>query len=342
MKDLRSALQQRISNKIKPVGSLGLLEEIAIKVGLIQGRPDPAIVNPCIVLFAGDHGITASGLVNPYPAAITGSMMEHFVNGDATINVLCRQHNISFKVVDAGVNADLGHLKNTACFIDARIAPGTRDYREGPAMTFEEMERAIAIGKHLVESIAKSGSNTIGFGEMGIGNSSSAALIMSAITHEPLEKCTGRGTGANDVQLAIKLQTLRQVMQQHESVVQLKSPLKTLQYFGGYEIAMMTGAYLAAAENNMVIVVDGFISTAALLIAHAVQPSVIDNCIFAHVSGEQGHHRMLHYLKVRPLLQLGMRLGEGTGAALAIPLIQSAVLVLNELGEMQHPAVTVS
>jgi nicotinate-nucleotide--dimethylbenzimidazole phosphoribosyltransferase len=329
-------LQERIDQKTKPVGSLGQLEDIALQVGKIQQTNDPSVRNPHVVVFAGDHGIAITGLVNPYPQSITGQMVHNFIRGGAAINVFCRQHQISLKIADAGVNADLQSLSGNPSFIHAKIGSGTRNYLASAAMTFEETERAIAVGRIIVENIAATGCNTIGFGEMGIGNSSSAALIMAALLHLPLSRCVGRGTGVNDEQYKTKLRTLQQVYHTHQAVIDLNSPLKTLQYFGGFEIAMMTGAYMAAADLKMVIVVDGFISTAALLVTHALQPGVIDNCIFGHISGEQGHHQMLHHFQARPLLNLGMRLGEGTGAALAIPLIQSAVNFVNEMASLEE------
>ncbi len=327
-------MKTKIDQKSKPPGSLGYLEDLALQVGAIQGTEEPVIRHPHIVVFAGDHGISATGLVNPYPQSITGAMVRNFVQGGAAINVFCRQNQLGLKVVDAGVNADLRDLETHPGFLSLKLGWGTRNYLEGPAMHFEETERAIALGKLVIENLAREGCNTVGLGEMGIGNSSSASLLMSAFLHLPLEKTVGKGTGANEEQLNVKRSTLERVFERHRSIVQLHSPLKTLQYFGGYEIAMMTGAYLAAAEQKMVIVVDGFIATAALLVAHAISPAVLQHCIFAHCSGEQGHHRMLHWLGARPLLNLGLRLGEGTGAALAMPLLQNAVRFVGEMSSL--------
>ncbi|MBC6490973.1 nicotinate-nucleotide--dimethylbenzimidazole phosphoribosyltransferase [Flavihumibacter stibioxidans] len=334
MKDLFFELQEKINSKTKPLGALGQLEETALQVGSIQGSTRPEVKLPHLVVFAGDHGIAETGLVNPYPQAVTAQMVHNFIRGGAAINVFCRQHQITLKIADAGVKADLSELHGSPEFIHAKIAPGTRNYLEEPAMSFEETERAIAVGRVIVNNIAATGCNTIAFGEMGIGNSSAASLLMAAFLNLPLEKCVGRGTGADDIQLTRKLQTLQAVSDKHLSVISLRSPLKTLQYLGGYEIAMMVGAYLSAAEHKMTIVVDGFIASAALLVAQSLRPEVLDNCIFGHCSGELGHHHLLHHFGARPLLNLGMRLGEGTGAALAIPLVQSAVLFLNEMAEM--------
>jgi nicotinate-nucleotide--dimethylbenzimidazole phosphoribosyltransferase len=337
---LQQQLQHKIDTKTKPPGALGMLETIALRVGMIQRTVDPTINLPHIVVFAGDHGIAATGLVNPYPQSVTAQMVFNFINGGAAINVLCRQHNVSLSVVDAGVNADLNSVSSSSHFIDAKIGYGTKNYLHEPAMTADEAQKAINSGRLIVQQIAHTGCNCIGFGEMGIGNTSSASLIMSLVTGLPIETCAGRGTGVNDEQLAVKIKTLTQVLQQHQPVLGAQpTAIDILQYVGGFEIAMMTGAYLSAAELNMIIVVDGFIATAALLVAQSINAKVLQHCIFAHTSGEQGHEKMLRFLGATPLLNLGMRLGEGTGAALAIPLIQSAVNFLKEMASFESAGV---
>jgi nicotinate-nucleotide--dimethylbenzimidazole phosphoribosyltransferase len=334
------ALQQKIDSKTKPPGSLGRLEEIALQVGTIQQSLHPKITNPHILVFAGDHGIAATGLVNPYPQAVTAQMVLNFINGGAAINVFCRQHRIQLQVIDAGVNADFKDI-SASQFIHAKIAFGTRNYLEEPAMSEEEVNAAIEKGKEIVATVHASGCNCIGFGEMGIGNTSSAALIMSAITALPIEQCVGRGTGANQEQLDKKIKTLEQVYQKHKKTIEHpQSAIEILRSFGGFEIAMMTGAYLEAAKKKMVIVVDGFICTAALMIAHMMDSTILENCFFAHTSGERGHEKMLHYLDAKPLLNLQMRLGEGTGAALAIPLIQSAVNFVEEMASFDSAGIS--
>lgn len=335
--DLRSALQQRIDNKTKPLGALGRLEELALQVGMIQGTQQPSINNPHIVVFAGDHGIAATGLVNPFPQAVTAQMVLNFLNGGAAISVFCRQHNIGLKVVDAGVNFDF----DAAGLINEKVGYGTKNYLEGPAMTREEVLQAIDAGKRIVDELYHQGCNCVGFGEMGIGNTSSAALIMSFVTGTPAEECCGRGTGASEDQMTIKVSTIRNAFRKHLPVI-AASPdaLTILQEVGGYEIAMMTGAYLRASELKMIVLVDGFITTAALLTAVLIERNVLDVCIFAHVSGEAGHIKMLEYLGAEPLLDLGMRLGEGTGAAMAFPLLQSAVAFLNEMASFESAGVS--
>ncbi|WP_276480452.1 nicotinate-nucleotide--dimethylbenzimidazole phosphoribosyltransferase [Paraflavitalea pollutisoli] len=341
---LQAALQHKIDNKTKPLGALGMLETLALQLGLIQQTTSPVIRAPHIVVFAGDHGIAATGLVNPYPQAVTAQMVLNFLRGGAAINVFCRQHQIALQVVDAGVNADLSAaaaaLKEPAVFINASMGPGTNNYLEGPAMPEAAVLSAIDKGRAIVRTIADRGSNCIGFGEMGIGNTSSASLIMSAVTGIPVAACVGRGTGVNNEQLDTKIKTLEQVHALHQLTQLHNQPIALLSKVGGFEIAMMTGAYLEAAARQLVIVVDGFITTAALLLTRQLDPTVMNYCFFAHTSGELGHEKMLAFLKADTLLHLGMRLGEGTGAALAIPLIQSAAAFLEEMASFESAGVS--
>lgn len=337
---ITAELQQKINLKTKPVGALGMLEDIALKVGEIQNTLSPKIKNPHIIVFAADHGIAATGLVNPYPQAVTAQMLLNFISGGAAINVFCRQNNIELKVVDCGVNYDFADIAAPRKFIDAKAGYGTKNYLDEPAMTERDVLFSIEKGKEIVEGIFINGCNTIGFGEMGIGNTSSAALILSTVMGIPVSACAGRGTGVNDEQLKTKIETLEKVVAFHKLKAVDVEPVSLLAKVGGFEIAMMTGAYLKAAELNMVIVVDGFIATASLLLAQKINGNIRRTCIFAHTSGEQGHEKMLAWLNVKPLLQLGMRLGEGTGAALAIPLIQSAVNFLNEMASFETGGVS--
>jgi nicotinate-nucleotide--dimethylbenzimidazole phosphoribosyltransferase len=327
---LQDRLKFLINNKTKPIGALGKLEEIALQVGTILNTTSPAIKHPHIVVFAGDHGIAETGLVNPYPQAVTRQMVLNFVAGGAAINVFCKQNNIGLTVVDAGVNAD---FDPTLPIVQAKIAKGTRNYLAESAMSHIECEKAMEQGGSIVQTLFDQKCNCIGFGEMGIGNTSSASLIMSAVLQLPVADCVGRGTGTSEEQLKTKLDILSQVFRKHHSAC--ASPIEILRTFGGFEIAMMTGAYLKASALQMIIVVDGFISTTALLIAHAIDASVLEYCLFAHVSGERGHQKMLQYLNATPILNMGLRLGEGTGAALAIPLIQSSVAFLNEMASFE-------
>jgi nicotinate-nucleotide--dimethylbenzimidazole phosphoribosyltransferase len=340
---LQKKLQHRIDNKTKPLGALGQLEEIALRVGLLQGTSHPVLCHPHIVVFAGDHGIARTGLVNPYPQAVTAQMVLNFIRGGAAINVFCRHNDLGLTVVDAGVNYVFDPEQVGDRLVSKKIGFGTHNYLEGSAMTDTETTKAIEAGKEVVDDLAARGCNCIGFGEMGIGNTSSASLIMSYITGIPVAECVGRGTGVDDEQLERKKVTLQQVYRLHEPTIGANPDTPTiLRCVGGFEIAMLTGAYLRAAEGKMIIVVDGFISTAALLLARLSNPSILANCIFSHCSGESGHVKMLEWLGARPLLQLGMRLGEGTGAALAFPFIRAAVNFLEEMASFESAGVSKS
>jgi nicotinate-nucleotide--dimethylbenzimidazole phosphoribosyltransferase len=333
-------LRQKIDTKTKPLGALGQLEAIALQVGLIQQSLSPTIANPHIIVFAGDHGIAQTELVNPYPQAVTAQMVLNFLRGGAAINVLCKQHHIALKIVDAGVNHQWSAAIQQEDFIQVKLGPGTRNYIDEPAMSEADVQKAIEEGRKIVHAIYQQGCNTVGFGEMGISNTSSASLLMSVQLRLPVHECTGRGTGATDSQLEIKKYVLQKVVDKYDLNSCADRPLKLLSLVGGFEIAMMVGAYLQAAANRMVIVVDGFIATAALLAARQMNPEVVRYCVFAHASDEKGHQKMLTSLQAKPLLHLGLRLGEGTGAALAIPLIQSAVAFLNEMASFESAGVS--
>jgi nicotinate-nucleotide--dimethylbenzimidazole phosphoribosyltransferase len=253
--------------------------------------------------------------------------------------VLCRLHGITLHVADAGVNHT---FSSSLPLHQVKVGYGTRNYMYGPAMTLTEVQQAIQHGRQLVTGVSQTGCNTIGFGEMGIGNSSSAALLMHHYTALPLEACTGAGTGVANERYQTKLATLQQVAALH-LIAQGSLPAEeVLARVGGYELAMMCGAYLAAADHHMLVLVDGFIATAALLCARQLNPAVITNCLFAHQSGEKGHLAMLQYLQATPLLQLGMRLGEGTGSAMAVPLVKSALTLYAEMATFEAAAVSKS
>lgn len=332
--ELRESLQDKINQKTKPPGSLGKLEKLALQAGLIQETLTPALKKPAVIVFAGDHGIAADGVVNPFPQAVTAQMVYNFLQGGAAINVFCRQHQLQLIVVDAGVN----HVfPRHPMLKDRKIAMGTQHMLRGPAMSQDQCRLAMEAGAEEVRMLHEGGCNIIGFGEMGIGNTSAAALLMSHFTSIPVADCTGAGTGSNTQQLAQKKAVLQQVIQHHPSP---RTALQALATFGGFEIAMITGAILQAAALKMIVVIDGFIVTSALLAAVAMQPAVKDYCVYAHCSEEKGHKAMLGFLGVQPLLQLDMRLGEGTGAAIAIPVIQSAVLFLEEMASFSSAQVS--
>ncbi|WP_377160669.1 nicotinate-nucleotide--dimethylbenzimidazole phosphoribosyltransferase [Roseateles sp. UC29_93] len=327
---LASALQHRIDRKTKPLGSLGRLEGLMLRLGMIQGTEQPQLVDPQMMVFAADHGLAAHG-VSAFPSDVTWQMVENFLAGGAAVSVLARQHGLQLSVVDAGVRHS---FEPRPGLLIAKIAMGSRDMLEGPAMTVDECATAIAAGKTLLQ---KRPGNALLLGEMGIGNTSSAALLLSRLGGFALADCVGRGTGLDDAQLRHKLGVLARVLEKHPRAIE---PLAALAALGGLEIAMMVGAVLQAALERRVIVVDGFITGAAVLVAAKLQPAVLERCIFAHRSNEQGHRLMLDTLQAQPLLDLGLRLGEGSGAALAWPLLESACRVLGEMASFDSAGVS--
>ncbi|WP_281979232.1 nicotinate-nucleotide--dimethylbenzimidazole phosphoribosyltransferase [Tenacibaculum mesophilum] len=334
-KDLQNELQEEINFKTKPIGALGSLEKIAMQIGLIQNTTTPVLSKPTIMVFAGDHGIATTGKVSPYPQEVTQQMVFNFLQGGAAINVFCKQNNIHLNIVDAGVNAD---FETHPQLTNAKIAKGTQDYSTTKAMTSKQCQEALEKGRQLVRKVYSEGCNVIGFGEMGISNTSSAALLMSYFTNTPIENCVGRGTGVDDKGLQTKIDTLCEVYKLHTDSI--STPMEALTTFGGFEIVMMCGAMLEAASLKMTLLIDGFIVTAALLAAHAMESDILDYCIFCHNSGEQGHQKMLEFLNAEPLLNLGLRLGEGTGCAVAFPIIQSSVNFLNEMATFKSASVS--
>lgn len=330
-RSLQATIQGTIDQKTKPLGSLGVLESIALQVALIQQTITPSLTKPHLLLFAGDHGIVNEG-VSPYPQVVTQQMVRNFVGGGAAINVFCRQHCIAIDVVDAGVNGDLTDLS----VIHAKVREGTRNFLIEPAMTYAECEQSLVRGAALVRSRFEAGSNVIGFGEMGIGNTSSATMLFSTLSGLPLSVCTGRGTGLDDAGLQRKIRILQSAQLKHGP---MSDPFQILATYGGYEIAMMCGAMLAAAEQGMLILVDGFIASSAAAIACSLEPTTRDYCLFSHLSGEAGHKAMLDYLGVSPMVSLGLRLGEGSGVAVTYPLVVSAVNFLNEMASFDSAGV---
>lgn len=336
---LKLALQQKIDQKTKPLGALGRLEEIAFQIGLVQNTLTPKLNKPTILVFAGDHGIAETG-VSPYPQAVTAQMVLNFLNGGAGINVFAKQHNMQLRIVDAGVNHSFEPHPD---LINAKIAidngqSGTRNFLQEPAMTATQCEQALTVGAELAKKEIDAGCNVLSFGEMGIANTSSASCLMSVLCGLPIEQCVGRGTGLDKAGLTKKTEILRQAIQHHS--LSSKDVMEALTIFGGFEIAMMAGAMLGAAEHKVLLLIDGFIATAALLVAAKLQPNILHYCAFAHCSGEAGHRKLLDYLDAKPLLDLGMRLGEGTGAALAYPLIQAAVNFLNDMASFESANVS--
>ncbi|WP_188566767.1 nicotinate-nucleotide--dimethylbenzimidazole phosphoribosyltransferase [Undibacterium terreum] len=312
---LSQALDACINNKTKPPGSLGRLESLGKQIGLIQQSTQPALSQPSILVFAADHGICAEN-ISAYPQSVTWQMVENFLAEGAAINVFARQNGIALHIVDAGVKHEFGERTQ---LINRKVAMGSHNFAQEAAMSSEQCRLAIQHGKSLVVALP---GNVVGFGEMGIGNTTVAAALMHKLTGIPVAECVGAGTGLSAEGVLHKQQVIEKAVSLHADVTQ---PLDILATFGGFEVAMMVGAMLEAAARRMVLLIDGFIVTSALLVAAKLQPAILDYCVFAHRSDESGHAKMLDALDARPLLQLDLRLGEGTGGALAYPLLQAAV-----------------
>jgi nicotinate-nucleotide--dimethylbenzimidazole phosphoribosyltransferase len=320
---LAPALQAELDQKTKPLHSLGRLETLALQVGLVQQSLKPRIEKPTLLVFAGDHGIAQAG-VSPFPQTVTGAMVRNFSQGGAAINVLTRELGWDLRLINAGTlePTPWAHVQ------DRRLGPGTRNILHEAAMTQEELERALATGAELIRQLKAESCNTVAFGEMGIGNSSSAALLIHGLCDIGLDEAVSRGAGCDDAQLQNKRACLEEALRKHGRIT---DPMEALRVFGGFELAMITGATLAAAEAGMLILVDGLIASAAVLVAAKAYPDVKPYLVFAHRSAADGHAALLLHLNVEPLLNLGMRLGEGTGAALALPLVQAAAAILSDM-----------
>lgn len=318
---LESALNDAINHKTKPLGSLGRLEQLALQIGLIQQTTNPVLRDPAIIVFAADHGVVAEG-ISAFPQDVTWQMVENFLSGGAAINVFARQNNIALQIVDTGVNHEFGQKNG---LIQRKVAPGTRNFAQQPAMTPEQCQMAIQNGRELVAALP---GNVLGFGEMGIGNTTAAAALMHILTSLPVADCVGAGTGLSADGIRHKQKVIEAAVALHAGV---SEPLDVLACFGGFEIATMAGAMLEAAARRKVLLIDGFIVSSALLVAARLQPDILDYCVFSHQSDESGHARLLQALKVNPVLKLDLRLGEGTGAALVYPMVQAAVNFLNQM-----------
>jgi nicotinate-nucleotide--dimethylbenzimidazole phosphoribosyltransferase len=332
-KEIVPFLVEKIDNLTKPKGSLGRLEEMAVQIGTIQQTLTPSLAHPHHIVFGGDHGIVAEG-VSYSPAEVTPQMVFNFMEGGAGINFLARQHQITMKIVDAGINFDFNGLEE---LIDMKVRKGTRNYLHEAAITHEEYELCIERGAQVVRDCYKAGCNVISFGEMGIGNTSSSSIWMNRFTGIPLDQCVGAGSGFDSEGVKRKYNILKQALENYTGD---GSVIDVLCYFGGYEMLMAVGAMLQAAELNMVILIDGFIMTNCLLAASKLYPEVLEYAIYGHQGDEAGHKLVLDYLQAAPLLNFGMRLGEGTGALCAYPLIDSAVRMINEMSTFKHAKVT--
>ena len=334
-RSLDTALRHKIDTKTKPPGSLGRLETLALQIGRVRGSLTPMLNKPHIVVFAGDHGAAKAG-ISAFPQEVTWQMVENFLAGGAAINVFARANGLDLTIVDAGVAHDFGPRDN---LVNAKVdAGGTASYLDGAAMTVDQCALAMTRGGEIVARLAAAGGEVVGFGEMGIGNTASAALITHCLTTAPLADCVGRGTGLDDAGLARKRALLQQALDLWAD--RSSDPHAVLSRFGGFEIAMMAGAMLAAAQRRMLVLVDGFICGAAALVAARLQPAFLDYAVFCHASAEAGHRVQLAALGVTPLIALDLRLGEGTGAALAWPLVRAACAFLNDMASFESAGVS--
>ncbi|HEY6528717.1 MAG TPA: nicotinate-nucleotide--dimethylbenzimidazole phosphoribosyltransferase [Cellvibrionaceae bacterium] len=332
---LRPHIQAKIDNKTKPLGALGVLEKLALQMCLVQQRLDPVINAPHLLVFAGDHGAAAQPGISAYPQSVTAQMVLNFLQGGAAINGFCAEAGLTLWVVDAGVNAELpAHPQLKAL----KIAAGTANYYQQPAMSSEQLDLAFAHAEKLVDELFKAGCNMVALGEMGIGNTASSALVAQVLTGVALEELVGAGTGLDAAGVATKTAILKTALAKHQLI--RPNGEQALQYFGGFEMAMMAGACLAAAARGMLVLVDGFIATAAVLAAVKINGNALAYCVFCHTSSEPGHRHLLAHLNATGLLDLGLRLGEGSGAALAYPLVKAAARFINSMASFETAGVS--
>jgi len=345
---LRPAIQEKIDNLNKPKGSLGRLEELAMQICLIQQTLSPELSHPCHLLLGGDHGIEREG-VSVSPREVTWQQMINFTRGGGGVNMFCRQHGFKLRIVDVGVDYDLSAIPGIT---NRKIARGTKNFLYEPAMTEEEFDKAIEIGAALVDDCIAEGCKVLSIGEMGIGNTSPSSIWMSLFGDIPLKDCIGAGAGLDTPGIRHKCDILSQavahsnfanlLLEGHNDskLYTLNSTLSILRYFGGFEMIAAIGAMLRAAECHLIILIDGFIMTACALATIQLHPASQDYMIFTHCGDESGHRMMLDIVDAKPLLSLGLRLGEGTGALCAYPIIDSAVRMINEMNNFDNAKIT--
>ncbi|MDR9828926.1 nicotinate-nucleotide--dimethylbenzimidazole phosphoribosyltransferase [Vibrio sp. FNV 38] len=337
---LLSDIQAKINSKTKPLGALGQLEEVALQMAVIQGKEGetaPTVISveqPTLVIFAGDHGIADEG-VSIAPSVVTQQMVNNFLAGGAAANCFCRVNDVAMQVVDCGMIAPVE--SQSEHYFEQRLGQGTHNFAKEPAMTLDQVEQGLAMGAHHVYALAEQGCNTVLFGEMGIGNTSSASAILAALSKQPVEQCVGYGTGITNEQLELKRNLIGLALER----VSTECPKQVLAEVGGFEIVQMVGAFLAAQERNMTVVVDGFIVTVAAYVATLLNSECLTQMIFAHRSKESGHQLLLSLLEAKPLLDLELRLGEGTGAVLAVPLLKASAEFYNHMASFEQAGVTV-
>ena len=328
-------IQAKIDNLNKPKGSLGRLEELALQICMIQQTLEPKLTHPCHLLLGGDHGIEREG-VSVSPREVTWQQMINFTHGGGGVNMFCRQHGFDLSIVDVGVDYDF----TSPAILDRKIARGTKNFLYEPAMSEAEYQQALTVGIDLVDACQKKGCNILSIGEMGIGNTSPSSIWMHLFCNIPLEECIGAGSGLNNDGMRHKYEVLSKAVANFSLFTFHYSLDEVIRYFGGFEMVAAIGAMLRAAELRMIILVDGFIMTACALAACQLRPEVKDFMIFAHCGDESGHKKMLDFLGAKPLLNLGLRLGEGTGALCAYPIVDSAVRMINEMNNFQNANIT--
>ena len=340
---LRQPLVDKINNLTKPKGSLGRLEELALQIGLIQQTLSPSLKVPQNIIFEADHGIADEG-VSASPKSVTWQQTYNFISGGSGISFLCRQHGFRMKIVDSGVDYNFGDNPD---IIDMKVRRGTRNFLHEAAMTDDEMSLSIVRGAKIARMCHDEGSNIISIGEMGIGNTSPSSVWMHLFTGIPLEQCIGAGSGLSNSGVRHKYEVLRQSVDNFTTSDKYAGPggvpnysQEIIRYFGGYEMVMAIGAMLQAAELRMIILVDGFIMTSCILAASMLYPEVLHYAIFSHQGDEAGHRLLLEWLGAKPLLNLGLRLGEGSGAVCAYPIVDSAVRMINEMDTFAHASIT--
>ena len=333
---LREAIQAKIDNLNKPKGALGRLEEIAMQVCLIQQTLTPSLAHPCHLLFGGDHGIEREG-VSVSPREVTWQQMKNFTQGGGGVNMFCRQHGFKLRIVDVGVDYDLSAVEG---IINRKIARGTKNFLYEPAMSEAEFDQAIQVGSELVDECIAEGCQVLCVGEMGIANTSPSSIWMSLFGNIPLADCIGAGAGLNKPGIQHKYEVLSKALDNYRSQEPQPTPITPLRYFGGFEMIAAIGAMLRAAEHHLIVLIDGFIMTACAAAAIELYPAAKDYMIFTHCGDESGHKRMLDMIGAKPLLHLGLRLGEGTGALCTYPLIDSAVRMINEMNNFDNARIT--
>lgn len=328
----RQSALARQNQLTKPAGSLGVLESCAVQLAALQQRDTPAADKVSVQIFAADHGVANEG-VSAFPQAVTAEMVRNFSAGGAAITVLARELGADFQVINVGT---VSALENLAGVIDQRIGAGTANFRVAPAMSADECARALAVGRDAVDALAPT--DVFVGGEMGIANTTSASALACALLNVSPQDLVGRGTGVDESGVALKAQVIADALRLHGA--QLTAPLPVLQHLGGFEIAALAGAYIRCAQSGIPVLVDGFICTAAALVAIALNESIRPWLLFSHCSAERGHRLLIEHLDVRPLLNLDLRLGEGSGAAIAVPLLRMACALHNQMASFESAGVS--